>query len=157
ARINLADVTSTALGADGNLVSGRTGFILQAEAWLPNLRPLTGLTENGPGNALTLAGVGVGGDRINLFLEGRNGNLGLTARDFALNYAGRNRSNVLKQPGLSADSLWGAPVITLQIDYGYTTPGKWTAWAYVPFDNQLGPAGWYPMSDGNYNVHPDGS
>jgi len=159
ARISLADVTSVPLGADGNLTSGMTGFILQADAYLPNLRPLTGFPQNAPGNALSLAGLGVGGTRINLYVEGRDGNnlRGLTARDFAWDNTARNRSNVLIQTGTASDDEWWDAVITFQIDYGYTTPGKWTAYAYVPFDNQLGPAGWYTMSEGNYDVHPDGS
>ena len=49
-------------------------------------------------------------------------------------------------------------MVTFQIDYGYTTPGKWTAYAYIPFANGAsGAPGWVTMGDGNYDVHPDGS
>lgn len=163
ARLNLADIGATDLGADGTATTGKQGFVLQADAWLPNLRPLSGFPAGAPGNALTRAGLGVEGTRVALYAEGRaDSNIrGLTARDFGWDNSARNRSNVLVQysggAALAPDTLWWDSVITFQIDYNYTEAGKWTAWGYVPFENQLGAAGWYKMSNGSYPVHPDGS
>lgn len=163
ARILISDFTPTELGANGNNFSGKQGFILQADAWLPNLSDgSTGIPTSAfggtPGNSLSLAGVGVEGTNIALYAEGKSDRLGLTARDFGHDNTARNRSGVLDQTNSQPNKLlWWDAMITFQIDYGFTTPGKWTAYGYVPFQNNLGGPGWYVMSNGNYNVHPDGS
>ena len=42
------------------------------------------------------------------------------------------------------------------MDYSYTTPGKFDAWEYVPWDNPETPGGWHKLTpDGGRDVHPD--
>lgn len=164
ARINIADFTSTQLGANGAVYTGKQGFIFQADAWLPNLvddgSPLTPADFGGqPGNSLSSAGIGAEGVNIALYAEGKTDRLGVTARDYSWDNTGRNRSNSLNESNFKPDlNDWWDAMITFQIDYGYTTPGVWTAYAYIPFPNNYSATpGWVVMSNGNYPVHPDGS
>jgi hypothetical protein len=166
ARIPISSFTSTQLGANGDVYSGKQGFILQADVWVPNLIDdgstlTTGNFGGQPGNAISQAGVGVEGTNIALYAEGKTDRLGVTARDFGWDNTARNASNTLNQggtvPGLPPEDWWDF-MVTFQIDYGYTTPGKWTAYAYIPVQTTAsGTPGWKTCSSGNYDVSPHGS
>src|SRR5205085_4507146 len=49
------------------------------------------------------------------------------------------------------------PIIAnLQLDYGYTTPGKFTAWVKIPVASDRGTAAntWSKISNNTYDAHP---
>ncbi len=153
------DVSSLGLGANGAVQSGKKGFILQADAYLPNLKPLA-VISGMPGNGLCSAGVGAEGTGVAIYAEGKaNTTDGFTARDFAWDNTARNRSNSFKEVATLPQEQWWDKWVTLQIDYNYTEAGKWTVYCYIPFQTQCSPynPGWYVASNGHYAVHPDGS
>ena len=46
------------------------------------------------------------------------------------------------------------------MDYGYTTPGKWAAWAYIPWTNSRESwrdpnTGWFLIGNGVWDVNPN--
>ena len=145
-----------------NIGSGTVGgkqmnpFVYQVDVYIPNLRPLGGFTFNYPGNMIHQAGIQVlrESDLRAFYLEGNINRGGLVARDRTWDNTDRRRDWVLEEK-VSPDSLWWDKWITLQLDYGVTTPGKWAAWAYIPWDSYVSTAGWLQIG-GLQDVHPSG-
>lgn len=152
------DVSGLGLGCDGLATTGKKGFILQADAYLPNLKPLA-VIGGLPGNGLSQTGVGAEGTRVAIYAEGKQSADGFKGRDYAWDNTDRNRSNSFKEAATLPQEQWWDKWVTLQIDYNYTEAGKWTVYCYIPFATQTSPntPGWYVASNGHYACHPDGS
>ena len=151
------DVSSLNIGS--GIVNGQpmNPFVYQVDVYVPNLRPLTGFPNGGPGNHIVRAGLQLLrlGDGRALWFEG-NQNYRLAARDMTWDNTERGANWYLMDNSGNPDTQWWDQWVTLQVDYGYTTPGKWAAWAYIPWDNPRGPAGWFLIGNGVWDVHPTG-
>ncbi|BCW99687.1 MAG: hypothetical protein KatS3mg024_2514 [Armatimonadota bacterium] len=149
------DVRSLNLGA--GTVGGvpMNPFVYQVDVYIPNLRPLGGFPFDYPGNMNHQAGIQVlrESDLKALFLEGDVYKGGLLARDQTWENTDR-RSNWVMEETVSPDTLWWDKWITLQLDYGVTTPGKWRAWAYIPWNSYVSSAGWQQVGGGSWDVNP---
>lgn len=144
------DVSSYNLG---NTLAGRNGFIFQADAYIPNLRPLTGFTWGYPGNGPHQAGMGVmRSDGKGPFFEGKNDQGRWWARDYSWDNTNLYSTSWIWEEVIP-DAQWWDKVVTYQLDYSYTIPGKWFAWIYVPWDTPMGPAGWWTVAAGR-DCHP---
>jgi len=145
-----------------NIGSGTVGgqpmnpFVYQVDVYVPNLRPLGNFPNGGPGNHIITAGLQLLrlGDGKPLWFEG-NQNYRLAARDHTWDNTERGMNWYLDEPGQPNDALWWDKWVTLQVDYGYTTPGKWAAWAYIPWNNSRGNAGWFLIGNGVWDVNPN--
>ena len=129
-------------------------FVFQADVYIPNLRPLTGFTFDYPGNMIDKAGISTvrsGGTQAH-YLVGDINKGGLLARDRTWDNTDRRSSWVLEET-VSPDTLWWDKWITLQIDYGVSTQGKWAAWAYIPWDSAVSTAGWILVGNGVWDVN----
>ncbi len=129
-------------------------FVFQADVYIPNLRPLSGFTYGYPGNMNHQAGIQAlrESDLRAIYLEGNINRGGLLARDRTWDNTDR-RSDWVMEENVSPDTLWWDKWITLQIDYGVTTAGKWTAWAYIPWNSPVSTAGWLKVGGGDYDVN----
>ncbi len=149
------DVRSLNLGS--GVVNGvpMNPFVFQADVYIPNLRPLGGFTWNYPGNMIHQAGIYTlrEPDLRAFYVEGNINRGGLVARDRTWDNTDRRSDWVLEEK--VADSLWWDKWITLQLDYGVTTPGKWEAWAYIPWDSYVSTAGWLRVGNGAFDVNPN--
>jgi hypothetical protein len=129
-------------------------FVYQVDVYIPNLRPLSGFTFGYPGNMIHNAGISTvrsGGTQAH-YLVGDINKGGLLARDRTWDNTDR-RSNWVLEETVSPDTLWWDKWITLQIDYGVSTQGKWAAWAYIPWDSAVSTAGWILVGNGVYDVN----
>jgi len=129
-------------------------FVYQVDVYIPNLRPLSGFTYGYPGNMIHNAGISTvrsGGTQAH-YLVGDINRGGLLARDRTWDNTDR-RSNWVLEETVSPDPLWWDKWITLQIDYGVSTQGKWAAWAYIPWDSAVSTAGWILVGNGVYDVN----
>jgi len=146
------------MGPDGE----REGFVFQARVYVPNLRPLTGFNGAGrsqPGNMIHLTGIGIerAGDLKGLFVEGElsSSRCSLKARENAWDNTDR-RLGWRAMEGTEADTAqWWDQWVTLQIDYSYTTKGKWSAYAFIPWDSPMAPAGWQALAE-DVETNPGG-
>ena len=129
-------------------------FVYQVDVYIPNLRPLSGFTHGYPGNMIHNAGISTvrsGGTQAH-YLVGDINRGGLLARDRTWDNTDR-RSNWVLEETVSPDTLWWDKWITLQIDYGVSTQGKWAAWAYIPWDSAVSTAGWILVGNGVFDVN----
>jgi len=129
-------------------------FVYQVDVYIPNLRPLSGFTFGYPGNMIHNAGISTvrsGGTQAH-YLVGDINRGGLLARDRTWDNTDR-RSNWVLEETVSPDTLWWDKWITLQIDYGVSTQGKWAAWAYIPWDSSVSTAGWILVGNGVWDVN----
>ena len=129
-------------------------FVYQVDVYIPNLRPLSGFTYGYPGNMIHNAGISTvrsGGTQAH-YLVGDINRGGLLARDRTWDNTDR-RSNWVLEETVSPDTLWWDKWITLQIDYGVSTQGKWAAWAYIPWDSAVSTAGWILVGNGVFDVN----
>jgi hypothetical protein len=129
-------------------------FVYQVDVYIPNLRPLSGFTFGYPGNMIHNAGISTvrsGGTQAH-YLVGDINRGGLLARDRTWDNTDR-RSNWVLEETVSPDTLWWDKWITLQIDYGVSTQGKWAAWAYIPWDSAVSTAGWILVGNGVFDVN----
>ncbi len=154
------DVTSLNIGSGTVGGNAKAAFVFQADVYIPNLRPLGGFTWGYPGNMIHNAGIATLGyadyspvRALRLF--GDIGKGGLLARDANWDNTDR-RSDWVMEETVSPDTRWWDKWITLQLDYGVTTPGKWTAWAYIPWNSYVHNAGWVQVGGGAYDLHPTG-
>jgi len=154
----------------GNSLGGQNGFVLQADIYVPNLRPLDGtLFAFGlPGNAFDLAGIAaIMADGSGAFVQGfmsgqrHGGGTGQTrARD---NTAGDETWRAATsfefyepgQIGPDYDADWWKKWVTLQLDYSYQVPGKYSAYVYIPWataEPQNSPTpGWLEITPGAFD------
>lgn len=149
------DVTALNLGTG----AGRKGFIFQADIYVPNLYPLTGFPYGYPGNAIHQAGIGaIRANDPNMKMivaemdEDTNGKY--IARDYTWDNTTRSSASwIIEEDPSVPYSAWWDKWITIQIDYAYTNPAYWSAYVYMPWDNPIGPAGWWPIAV-NREVNP---
>lgn len=154
----------------GNSLSGQNGFVLQADIYVPNLRPRAGtlFAYDLPGNAFDQAGIAaVMADGSGAFVEGfmggqvHSGGKGQTrARDnTAGNQTWRAATNYeFYQPGDTGypyDAGWWDDWVTVQLDYSYQVPGKYSAWVYIPWLTAAAQPGttpgWLPITPGAFD------
>ena len=128
-------------------------FIVQCDAWLPNLMPLD-INPYLPGNGLQNAGVGAIGafDSRHRYVAGRNAD-GVKMRDHSWDSTERSRSWLFEEAGVARADMWDKWV-TLQFVYNWNNSGKYTAHVYTPFDSAVhdGPGSY---SFGEYDIHPN--
>lgn len=137
----------------GNTDAGRNGFVYQADVYVPNLRPLTGFTWGYPGNMIHQAGIGaMRGDGDGIFAEGSIDKGSVRVRDFTWDNTWYGTDWTMEET-VSPDTLWWDKWITIQIDYSYSVPGKFSAYAYIPWDSPMAPAGWVTLATGK-DCHP---
>lgn len=138
----------------GNTNAGLNGFVYQADVYVPNLRPLSGFTWNYPGNMIHQAGIGAmrSGDGKGIFAEGRIDDGNVRVRDFTWDNTWYGPKWTMEEK-VSPDSLWWDKWITIQIDYSYSVPGKFSAYAYIPWDSYVAQAGWVTLAT-DKDCHP---
>lgn len=152
------------LDLSSQLAGGKTErWYLQADIYVPNLRPLTGFAPWGyPGNEITKAGV-FGMSATSLWGIGAEGDYdsGSGDSDFGsaeyINYPADSWQGVPQDgaappawilEGTGADTGWWDDWVTLSIDYSYTTAGVCTVQMTVPWDTPVGVAGTYTIYTG---------
>lgn len=140
----------------GMLVGGKTSrFFLQADVYIPNLRPLTGFPNGYPGNMNQYAGIWA--------LPANNWGVGLFGRPDKgaqqyLDYSADDSWAGVRQDWymedwtggsyVTPDSEWWNCWVTLQIDYGFTTPGQATVKYNIPWTTYNGKTGWITLYSG---------
>lgn len=138
------------------LVGGKTSrFFLQADIYIPNLRPLTGFPNAYPGMTNQNAGIyalpannwGVG-----VFGKPQKGSqvyLDYTADD---SWPERRNDWYMEEwsggSAVSPDTLWWNKWITVQLDYGFTTPGQVTVKYNLPWTTYNNNSGWLTLYSG---------
>ena len=146
------DVSALNLGTG----AGRVAFVFQADVYIPNLRPLGGFPWNYPGNMNHQAGIGVlRSDLKAAVVEGYINNGQVRVRDFTWDNTWHGPAWTMEEV-VEPDSLWWDNWITLQLDYGFTTPGKWSAHAYIPWQSPASSPGWITLGSDlevNSGVH----
>jgi energy-converting hydrogenase Eha subunit B len=148
------DVSSYNLG---NGLNGN-GWVYQADVYIPNLYPLQPAYAGAPGNWNIKAGIQAFRDVTGkaIYFEGDQGFASVAKiRDSTWDNTDRIAKKTNTDTSQSDISLWWDKTITLTIDYGYTTPGKWSAYAYVPWTSPNYPtAGWITVAS-NLTCSPD--
>lgn len=128
-------------------------FIIQVDAYLPNLMPLN-INTYLPGNGLQNAGVGAisQGESKHRYVAGRNPD-GFKIRDHSWDSTDRSRSWLLEESGVAKEDMWDKWV-TIQFAFNWQGSGKYTGAVYTPWDSAVhdGP-GWYEF--GEYDTHPE--
>jgi hypothetical protein len=147
----------SALNIGHGTVSGQpmNPFVYQVDVYIPNLRPMTGFTFGYPGNMIDKAGISTvrsGGTQAH-YLVGDINKGGLVANDKTWDNTDRRSNWVLEELSPPPYNDWWDKWITLQIDYGVSTQGKWAAWAYIPWDSAVSTAGWILVGNGVYDVN----
>jgi hypothetical protein len=130
------------------LKNGKTqSFMLQADVWLPNLRPLNfrnnypGITDQNSG----IAAYGINGTTNSDWGVTMGGDLaqgGLFYKDYTSDAWTRHLKSWCledKNAAPTYDSMWNC-WIKLKMDWNYSEPGKVIASAFIPFDNYVGNA-----------------
>lgn len=141
------------------LVGGKTqSFTLQADVYIPNLRPLN-FRYNYPGMLNQYSGVAAYG----LDNGGVNSDWGITLggnlaqgaqeyRDYTSDNWTRRRKDWIMEDVSTApsyDTMWNQ-WIQLKIDWNYSQPGKVIASTYIPWTAPVaGPPGWVVLYNGN--------
>ncbi|MGQ9806936.1 MAG: hypothetical protein ACUVSM_03070 [Armatimonadota bacterium] len=162
ARLNVSSLNIGSGTVGGN---PKNPFVFQADVYIPNLLPLTGFDWGYPGNMIHTAGIALWGysdgydpitqsKAIWLFGDIKKG--GLWTRDSNWDNVDHYTWWALEHQHGVPESSWWDRWITLQLDYGVTTPGKWSAWAYRPFPSPGISAGWVLVGNGSWDVHPTG-
>lgn len=138
------DVSACNLGSTDY---GRNGFVYQADVYIPNLRPLNGFNWDYPGNMNHQAGIGAmrASDGKGIFAEGYINNGQVRVRDYTWDNSWQGPSWTMEET-VSPDTLWWDKWITIQIDYSYSAPGKFSAYAYIPWTSPVAPAGWVTLA-----------
>ncbi len=156
------DISGLNLGYGTGPDGARQGFVFQARVYVPNLRPLSGFNGAGvsvPGNMIHLTGIGIerAGDLKGLFLEGElsSSRCSLKARENAWDNIDRRLNWQAMLDTRPDTTQWWDQWVTLQLDYSYTTEGRWSAYAYIPWDSPAAPAGWHTLAEG-IETNPNG-
>ncbi len=148
------------------LVGGKTSrFFMQTDVYIPNLRPLTGFPNAYPG--MTNQGSGIFAmPTVNDYSVAMYGNPGkgtqsykdLTADDA---WTERKKDWIMEEftggspnVAVSPDTEWWNKWITLQVDFGFTTPGQVTVKANLPWTTYAGQTGWITTYSGAIFASP---
>lgn len=134
------------------LATATNSFVIQADFYVPNLMPLN-LNGSLPGNGIQGTGVGarfVVGDKL-IGAGGRANPDGVRMKDKSWDNTDRERSWLMEEAGVLKANMWDKWV-TVQLNYNFSSPGKFTAAVYTPWDSgvHVGP-GWYQFAE--YNIH----
>jgi hypothetical protein len=128
-------------------------FVVQVDAYLPNLMPLN-INTYLPGNGLQNAGIGAISDLEfkHIYVAGRNPD-GVKIRDHAWNNTDQSRSWLFEEAGVAKADMWD-DWVTMQLVYNLNGSGKFTGYVYTPWDSGVhdGP-GWYAFAE--YDIHPE--
>lgn len=139
------------------LVGGKTNrFFLQADVYIPNLRPLSGFPWNYPGNMNQYSGLYAlaAGTNWGVSVYGRPDKGSQCYLDFTADdsWPERRKDWYMEEfsggSPVSPDTLWWNKWITLQIDYGFTTPGQAVVRYYQPWEAYNGATGWITLYSG---------
>lgn len=139
------------------LVGGKTNrFFLQADVYIPNLRPLTGFPNNYPGNMNQYSGIYAlnATSTWGVAMYGRPDKGSQCYTDYTADDSWTERRQDWYMEDwtggsyVQPDSLWWNTWITLQIDYGFTTPGQVTLKYYIPWTTYNGNTGWLTLYSG---------
>lgn len=123
---------------------GQDRFVLEADVYVSDA-----------GNFLQGSGISAmrAGDGKGPAVYGNSASTkGVAAIDRTWDATTKNLSYVFEQPA-------GKPAIVpmwikLQIDYGFSAPGYWSSFVYIPAANARGAAGWYTIGL-NRTINPD--
>lgn len=136
-----------------NLANPVNSFVIQVDAWLPNLMPLN-INQYLPGNGIQGAGVGAitQAENKHMYVAGRNPD-GPRIRDHSWDNTNRDRSWLFEEVGVAKANMWDKWV-TLQFEYNWNNSGKFTGHVYTPWDSGVhdGP-GWFSFAE--YNIHAE--
>lgn len=144
------------------LVGGKTNqFFLQADVYIPNLRPLTGFPNNYPGNMNQYSGIyAMSAASIwGVAMYGRSDKGSQCFTDYTADDSWTERRQDWYMEDwtggsyVQPDTLWWNTWITLQIDYGFTTPGEMTVKYRIPWTTYNGHTGWLTLHSGA--IYPD--
>ncbi len=148
------DVSHLNLGSSGANGPARNGFVFQARVYVPNLRPLTGFVGprgDEPGNMIKSAGIGIErpGDLKGLYFEGdlSSTRCTLVVRENAWDNIHRRLGNQAMEDTNYDTTRWWDQWITLQVDYSFTVPNHWSAYAYIPWTSPDAYAGWHTLAE----------
>jgi len=118
-------------------------FILQADVFIPNLRPLTFGGWNYPGNQIHQAGIqAYRADNKAVCLEGNYNYGAIRARDYTWDNVWRSFNWLFEDRDHADDRQWYDQWITLKMDYNYSVPGMAMFYAYIPWNSYVHNAGW---------------
>ncbi len=145
------------------LVGGKTDrFLLQADVYIPNMRPMTGFNHDYPGNINHYAGIAMladgaiwGPSVYGRLDRGSQMYVDYTADDPWPQY--RQDWYMEDWTGgsyVEPDTAWWNTWITLQLDYGFTTPGQVTVKYYIPWQTHDGQTGWITLHSGDIYATP---
>lgn len=112
--------------------AGKQAFVMQADVLYLASNVMQGHTigmDRGDGK-----GPAVGG--------GGASSYGAQAKDRSWDNTNRTLGYTFGKGGPNQTGVW----MKLQIDYGLTTPGKWSAYVYNPLDNDRTVAGWMTVA-----------
>ena len=139
------------------LVGGKTSrFFLQADVYIPNLRPLTGFPNDYPGNMNQFSGIYAlsATSTWGVAMYGRPDKGSQCFTDYTADDSWPERRQDWYMEDwtggsyVQPDSLWWNTWITLQVDFGFTTPGQVTVKYNIPWTTYDGKTGWITLYSG---------
>ncbi len=144
-------------------------YVIEADFYVPNLLPLTGFTNNYPGNSLQKCGItAISGATKKQRIYGRSDQAyDFGFKDYTVDNADRKLEDWALEDWDDLDAgVWDKAkawdeVVTMRIDCNYSAPGKVRAYVYVPWAwpywdgsaSVMTPEGWYQLC--NVNVSTD--
>jgi len=140
----------------GICTNGKTGsFFLQADVYIPNLRPLTGFANDYPGMMNQFCGIGAlpTASEWGTWIKGKPS----IGSQVFVDYVGDSWTEYKQSwymedwtggAYLQPDSLWWNTWITLQLDFNYSQPGQVIANYYIPWTTYNGKTGWLTLRSG---------
>lgn len=138
------------------LVGGKTSrVLLQADIYVPNLRPLTGFPNGYPGNMNQNSGIfALSSSTWGVSVYGNPQKGAQAYKDFTADDSWPERrqdwymEEFLSGVAVSPDTDWWNKWITLKLDFGFTTPGQVTVDYYLPWETYNGKTGWITLYSG---------
>lgn len=150
--LHLPDANTAILDLAGIVTGGKTSsFTLQADVYIPNLRPLTGFTFGYPGNMIKNAGIfGVPSNDWAIAVQGNINKGSVQYLDYTSeDWTPHGMDWSMEDFSAASDPEWWDAWVTLKLDYNFSTAGVVKAEAYIPWSLYDGtPPGWLTLYDG---------
>ncbi len=137
------DVSHLNLGSDGTVYSGKRGFFLRCDIYIPNLLPDRYGIYSYPSNQIHKAGMYITGDNIDLTTEGHVHAAAVFTEDAGTRYT---KNWILEETG--DDTNWYDKTISLVYDYNWSSPGLWYSYLIIPWTSPVGGPGWITLANG---------
>lgn len=144
------------------LIGGKTSrVLLQADVYIPNLRPLSGFPWGYPGMTNQWSGIFVlpSSSAWGVAVYGNPQRGAQAYTDFTADdsWPERRQDWYMEEfsggSAVSPDTLWWNKWITLRLDYGFTTPGQVKVEYYLPWETYNGKTGWLTLYQGS--IYPN--